>query len=131
MKIGENSIYIFLIFCKQAWLLTRILLPLPAFYPCHRPLSSPTEGNWRQGTRKLSIGLTIARIYDRSQLHQRDSGSNLGSRLNLIVYNNRCYRCRESNWDLSLSLSLSHVGATGPWRTIRHMAHLMQILAYE
>ena len=44
------------------------------------------------------------------QLHQRDSGSNLGSSLNLIVSNNRCYCCRQSSWDLSLN----HVGATGP-----------------
>ena len=57
-----------------------------------------------------------------SQLHQRDSGSNLGSRLNLIICNNTCYCCRQSSWALSLSLSLIHVGATGPWRGITSLS---------
>ena len=45
-------------------------------------------------------------------------GSNLGSSLNLIVYNNCIYCCRQSSWALSLSLSLRHVGATGPCKCI-------------
>ena len=49
------------------------------------------------------------------KLHQRDAGYNSGSSLNLIVYNNGIYCWRQSSWDLSLSLPLSHVGATGPW----------------
>ena len=97
------------------WLyfLTIIMLELNVYWG---PYKSPRHQEtlfWR-GTDYISMRISNRLRNIGGQLHQRDSSSNLGSRLNLIVCNNICYCCRQSSWALSLSLSLSHVGATGP-----------------